>query len=183
RAALLCRFDLLTHPRLAVARLHTPARDRIERRRCDRLAGAQAEAGMMPWTPHGVRDHQPVGERPAIVRAARSDREEFIAAACEQHGFLADMSADHAAVSELIERDALREVRTTRLRWLAHGRLLTERKPRAGLSYQSQAGKNPGGDIRSALVFPNGGAELGAAGVADHVRGKGLRGVEKAWSD
>jgi len=67
RAALLGRLDLLPHPGLAVALLHTPARDRIERRRCDRLAGAQAEAGMVPWAPHGVRDDQPVGERPAIV--------------------------------------------------------------------------------------------------------------------
>src|SRR4051794_23135810 len=101
---------------------------------------------MVPWAPHGVRDDQPVGKRPAIVRAARSDREEFIAAACEQNGFLAHVSADHAAVGEIIERDALREVRTRRLRWLAHGRLLTERKPRAGPSYQSPSGKNPGGD-------------------------------------
>jgi hypothetical protein len=35
------------------------------------------------------------------------------------------MSADHAAVGEVVERDALREIGTGRLRWLAHGRLLT----------------------------------------------------------
>ena len=139
------RLDLLTHARLSVALVHAPARHRIERRRSDRLAGAQAEAGMVPRAAHGVADRQSLGERPAVVRAGRTDGEEFIAAARKQDRFLPDMSADHAAVGEVVERDALREIGTGRLRWLAHGRLLTSWQPKPIRKCRQQEEKNTKG--------------------------------------
>ena len=67
RAASIGRRDLFAHAGLSVALVHAPARHRIERRRSDRLAGAQAEAGMVPRAAHGVVDRQSLGERPAVV--------------------------------------------------------------------------------------------------------------------
>ena len=64
-----------------------------------------------------------------------------------------------------------------------HVRLLTERKPRAGSSYQSQAGKNPGGDIRSALVFRTEAQSWERPESPIMFAAKDLRGVEKAGSD
>ena len=52
---------LFAHEDRAVALLDTPARDRVERRRAQRLAGAQAEAGVVPRAAHGVADEQPFG--------------------------------------------------------------------------------------------------------------------------
>src|SRR5258707_14183802 len=81
---------------------------------------------MVPRTSHGVVDHQSLGERPAVVRAGRADREEFIAAAREEDWLLAHMSAEHASIGEVIERDSFREIGTRRIRLLcAHGGLLT----------------------------------------------------------
>ena len=74
------------------------------------------------------------------MRAGGADREEFIAAARKQHGILAHMSAEHAAIGKITERDALREIGPGRLGLLAHGRLDIMGNP-------SQSG-NPGGGKR-----------------------------------
>src|SRR5262249_56576361 len=66
-AALGLRLDLLAHERLAVALFYLPARHGAQRRRAERLAGAQAEAGMVPGATHGVADHEAFGERPAAM--------------------------------------------------------------------------------------------------------------------
>ncbi len=44
------------------------------------------------------------------MRAGRTDREELIVAAREQHGFLAHVPAYHAAIAKIRERDASREI-------------------------------------------------------------------------
>ena len=88
-----------------VARSTSPARQRIQRRRAQRLAGAQAEAGVVPGAAHGVADHQPFGERAAVVGAGRLDREDLAAGLHQQHVFLADM-AEQFAVLERSERHA-----------------------------------------------------------------------------
>src|SRR5262249_55918154 len=118
------RLDLLAHERLAVALLYLPARHRIERRRSDRLAGAQAEAGVMPGAAHGVIDHQALGERPAVMRAGRADRENLVAAPGQQHRLVAHAAADHLSVGEIAQRNSLGEVGTLRLRLFGHGILL-----------------------------------------------------------
>src|SRR5262249_30935835 len=47
--------------------------------------------------------------------AGRADREQFVAAAREQHGFLAHMPSEHAAVGHVVERNPAREIRSFRL--------------------------------------------------------------------
>src|SRR5215831_13534705 len=108
--ALAGRLDLVAHEHRVVALFHAPARHRVEGGRGDCLAGAQTEAGMVPRTSYRVANHQALGEGPAIMRAGRADREDFIAAAREQHGVLAHVSADHAAIGKIIEGDAAREI-------------------------------------------------------------------------
>jgi hypothetical protein len=108
-------LDLLPHEQHAVALLHAPAGHRVERGRGDRLARAQTEAGVVPRAPHRVADDQTLAKRTAVVRACRADCEKFVAPACEEHGLLAHMPAHHAAITEMVERDAAREVRSLRL--------------------------------------------------------------------
>jgi hypothetical protein len=67
-----------------------------------RFAGPQTEAGVMPRTAHRVIDEKAFRKRPAIVRTGGADRENLIAAAGQQHGFLADVSQEHLAVGKSI---------------------------------------------------------------------------------
>src|SRR5215218_5879848 len=61
------------HDELAAA-FDAPAGQRIESGRGERLAGAQAEAGVMPGAPHGLADHDTVGERRAVMGALCANR-------------------------------------------------------------------------------------------------------------
>ena len=70
---------------------------------------------MVPGTSHRVADHQPLRERPAVMRAGGADREEFIPAAREQHGFLAHVPAHHGPVAKGVERHAAHEIGSFRL--------------------------------------------------------------------
>src|SRR5262249_57057283 len=70
---------------------------------------------VMPGTSHRLADDQSFGQRTAVMAAGRANREEFIAAAREQHRLVADIPADRPAVGYIRERDATREVRTRRL--------------------------------------------------------------------
>src|SRR5262249_46120446 len=70
---------------------------------------------MVPRTSHRVANHQSLGEGAAVMRAGCADREDFITAAREQHGVLANVPADHAAIGKIIERDAAREIGSFRL--------------------------------------------------------------------
>jgi hypothetical protein len=45
------------------------------------LVSAQVEAGVVPWTAHFIALDDSIGERAAVVRADRADREEIVAAA------------------------------------------------------------------------------------------------------
>src|SRR5262249_30411835 len=65
---------------------------------------------MVPRTSHRVANHQSLGEGAAVMRAGCADREDFITAAREQHGVLANGPADHAAIGKIIEWDAAREI-------------------------------------------------------------------------
>src|SRR5215472_519914 len=61
--------DSLTNKDLVANFFNPPTRDWVKRRRPERLAGPQTETRMVPGAAHGVPDHQPVSERPAVVRA------------------------------------------------------------------------------------------------------------------
>ena len=58
----------------------------IERGRANGLAGAQAEARVMPGTSNRVLDQESFGEWTAVVRARRADGEDLVAASSEEHG-------------------------------------------------------------------------------------------------
>lgn len=70
----------------------------------------------MPGTPHSVLDHETLGERSAVMRARRADREKLVAAACYENRLIADMPYEHASVGKVIDRDAVREIGTRRVR-------------------------------------------------------------------
>ncbi len=76
-------------------------------------ASPKVEAGVVPGTAHRVVDDEPLGERPVIVCAKGADREDFGAAAHEQHRLLADMAEKLAAVIELGAGDSLRQIGTS----------------------------------------------------------------------
>src|SRR5690348_15570293 len=70
----------------------------------------------MPRASYRVVDEEPLGERAAVMGTGRADREDLLAAACQQHRLLADMSEEQGAVDELRKRDPRREIRSARLR-------------------------------------------------------------------
>ena len=77
----------------------------------ERLAGAQAEAGVMPGAPHGIADDDPVGERRAVMGALCADREHVVALPDEEDRLVADMPFKEGAVAQSGERNALGKVR------------------------------------------------------------------------
>src|SRR5690606_31421519 len=103
---------LLAHEDFPIALLHRPARERAERGGAERLARAQIEARMMPRAPHGVVDDQAFAEGTVIVRAERTDGEDLVAAADDQHLVVADAADQLAAVGKRIARNTGREIRS-----------------------------------------------------------------------
>jgi hypothetical protein len=104
------RLDFLAHKCFAVAPFHSPARHRVEGWRRQRFTGAQAEAAVVPRASHGFADDQSFCQRTAVVRAGRPDGKQLIPAPREQHGIVADMPADHAAVDKAAQCNPLREI-------------------------------------------------------------------------
>jgi hypothetical protein len=78
------------------------------------FSGLEAETSVMPGTPHGVSDHQPIRERTAVMGAGGADRKEIIAALHKQHGLFANVARQHAPVGKAIDWNALRKVGTGR---------------------------------------------------------------------
>ena len=109
-------LELFPHIDGAVPLLDAPAGDRVQRRRAQGLAGAQAETGMVPRTANRIVDQQPFGERRAIMRADGADREQLVAAPGEQHRFAVRVPEQHGAVGNRRERDALREIGSAEFR-------------------------------------------------------------------
>ena len=102
RARWRCRLRKLRADvdRVALA-IDAPARDRIERRRPQRVARAQAEARVMPRTADGVADDEPVGERAVVVRAVRADGEDLLAPPHQNHVVVADSCRRRSAVRQV----------------------------------------------------------------------------------
>ena len=69
---------------------------------------------MVPGAAHGLAHHQPLGERPVIVRARGADREELLAPPCQQHRLAAHVSDEHGAIGEGGRVDAGGKVRPLR---------------------------------------------------------------------
>jgi hypothetical protein len=70
---------------------------------------------MVPGASHGIADDQSFREWAAVVRARRADREQFVAATRQKHRVVAHMPAHHAAIGNVSERNAAREIRPFRL--------------------------------------------------------------------
>ena len=92
-----------------------PAGDRVQRRSTYRLAGPQAEAGMMPGTAHRVADQQPFRERAAVVRTGCADRKHLAAGSGQDHRILPNVAEQHGAIGEQRGIDTLGEIGASRL--------------------------------------------------------------------
>ena len=68
-----------------------------------RLAGAQAETGVVPRAANRIPDHQPLVQRPAVMRAGSADREYLLAPSHQQDRLGPDMAEHHRAVRKLGE--------------------------------------------------------------------------------
>src|SRR5688572_23958856 len=112
--------QLLSDVRLVANPLDTPAGNRIEGRRAERLTGSQAEAGMVPRASHRVADDQAFDEWAVIVSAGRADGEEAITLAHQDRLLLADASEDLAAVRKLLQRETLGEIRLRNVSRVCH---------------------------------------------------------------
>jgi hypothetical protein len=110
------------HP---VALLDSPASDGVERRSAQRLAGAEAEAGVMPGAAHRVADAQPLPEWAAVMGTGGPDGEDVVAVSGDEHRLSLYVAREHSPVGKLGQRDAATEVRAVRFRLLTtHGALL-----------------------------------------------------------
>ena len=78
------------------------------------FSGLETETGVMPGTPHGVPDQEPLRKRTAVMGTGGADCEEIVATPHEQHGFFADVPRQHAPVGKAVDRNALRKVGTGR---------------------------------------------------------------------
>src|SRR5215467_14818206 len=64
----------------------------------------------MPWAAHRVLDDQPLSKRPAVMGARGTDREDFLAAAGQQHRLVADLTDKHRAIGEIAFGNTVRQV-------------------------------------------------------------------------
>ena len=65
----------------------------------------------MPGAPHGLADHDAVGERRAVMGALCADREHFVALPDEEDRLAAHMPFKERAIAQTGERNALGKVR------------------------------------------------------------------------
>ena len=81
--------------------LHFPTRNRIQRRRSNRLPGAKTETGVVPGASDGIADDQTLGERSVVMRAVRPDRKDLRLTLDDQHLLVAHLALQ-GAVGELL---------------------------------------------------------------------------------
>ena len=103
-------FQLLSHEDLVAGAFHPPARDRVQGGRTQRLAGFEAETGVVPGASNRIVDDEALGKRTVVVRAMRADREEPIAGARQDDIVLPDVPEDHASVGKRVGLDPTREI-------------------------------------------------------------------------
>ena len=91
-------WHLVSHEDLVAGAFHAPARDGVEGGCAQRLAGFEAETGVVPGASNGVAHDDALSERTVVVRAMRTHGEESIAGASQENLILADAPDDHAPV-------------------------------------------------------------------------------------
>src|SRR5207302_6943181 len=94
--------------------LDAVARDGKGRRSGDRLARAQAEAGVVPWAANRIADDQPFRERAAVMRAVRAYRHDLGADAAGDDTFSAHLAAVRRSGLDLRDVRPLPEIGTLR---------------------------------------------------------------------
>src|SRR5262245_31487885 len=102
---------LFAHEDHVAVALNSPAWNRIQSRRAQRLATAQAEAGVMPWAPDRVLDNQSIGERSVIVSAMGAHRKEFTPGTSQYGVLVADPPEHDAMIRKIGDRDPFAQVR------------------------------------------------------------------------
>jgi hypothetical protein len=101
---------LFPHIHGAVSLLDAPAEDGVERRRAERLAGTEAEAGMMPRAANRLVDEQPLLKRRPVMSTDGADREQVIASPGEKRRLPMRMPEQYSAIGDAGERDSFDEV-------------------------------------------------------------------------
>ena len=84
---------------------------------------------MVPRAPHRIANDQSLGKWSAVMRTGRPDREKLVARPREEHGFIADNPAYHGSIGNVVNRDALREIGSLRLRLLSGHDILPNSDP------------------------------------------------------
>src|SRR5262249_30955372 len=87
----------------AVRLLNSPMRLGVERGRTQPLSRSKAEAGVMPWTAHGVANDKTIDERPLVMRAMRANRKAFMPLLYNQHLGITDLADKLAGFLEIGE--------------------------------------------------------------------------------
>ena len=105
-------LELLRHDHAIAAPLDPPAGEVRQRRRAQRLAGAEAEARVVPGTAHRVADDRALRQRAAVVTARRADGVEVVADSCEEHRLTVRMAEQSVARLHLGRGDARGEIGT-----------------------------------------------------------------------
>jgi hypothetical protein len=88
---------------LSVTELSRPARERRQGGSTQRFPRTQAEASMVPGTPHRVFDQEPFDEWSAIVGTGGTNSEVLIALPRNQYGILTDVADEHAPIGERVD--------------------------------------------------------------------------------
>jgi hypothetical protein len=87
--------QLFLHINQTCALFDAPTGCRVEGWRTQSLAADEVKARMMPRTANRVSDKKAVAKWCAIMRAERSDRENFTAATNKQHSFITHVAEQH----------------------------------------------------------------------------------------
>ena len=74
----------------------------------------------MQGTTYRLPHEQPLAERPTVVRARRTDREELSIAPSDEHGLALRVTEEHASVRDQSERNASSKIRALQFLLTTH---------------------------------------------------------------
>src|SRR5215217_1865543 len=90
--------------------LHLPAGHIVERGGPERLAGSEAEAGVMPGTTNGVAHQQAFRKGPAVMAAHRADGKPLLTPSGQQDRLFAHVARQQLPLGNAGDRNAGREI-------------------------------------------------------------------------
>ena len=110
----LVRLPLLSHIDQVALPLDTPAGDRVERRRTQHLASAQAETSMVPRAANRIPDNQTLVQRTVVMGAGSANGEHLLAPSHQQDRLGPDMTEHHRTVRKLGKIEAAGQIGAAR---------------------------------------------------------------------